>query len=342
MEKNKGDIFKLNLQRHGALDKNHSPVPPTFDNTHTSEPFGRLLEPGLRKIFFEYLKELPEQFPRVYKMNTSNKATETDYGLGAFNDWSKRESEISVVDYQKISPGLERIYRHESFTQGFMIGRELYDDEQYRQMTKMPKALARAGRQTVEKHTAEFLFKGFEDEIYDGKPLFAKDHPLVDNDSKVGCNLIEGPLNEENLKKAIKVMQEQVDEAGNLVQMKPDKLIIPPALEDTAKRLLHSTLLPGTELNDTNKYLIESGISIVIMDYLSEAGVGSDTVWILQDSNNHELNFFWRVKPEFKHDEDFDTFVAKYRGYMRYSYGASDWRGLVGSKGEEAGTDSLE
>lgn len=38
-------------------------------------------------------------------------------------------------------------------------------------------------------------------------------------------------------------------------------------------------------------------------------------------------------KPEFKNEEDFDTFVAKYRGYMRYSYGFSDWRGMVGSKG---------
>lgn len=330
MEKNKSDIFKLNLQRHGAK----TPVDPTPDNTHISSQFGKLLEPGLRKIFFEYLDELPEQFPRVYKMNTSSKATETDYGLGAFTDWSKRADELAVVDYKKISPGLERVYRHNAFTQGFMVGRELYDDEQYRQIQKMPKAMARAGRQTVEKDTAKFLMDGFKTNIYDEKPLFAKDHPLLETKTKTGNNLMEGPLNEKNLKIALKIMSEQVDEAGNLVQMKADKLIIPPMLEDTAKRLLHSTLLPGTELNDTNKYLLESGIQIVVMDYLSEAGVGSDTVWFLQDSKRHELNFFWRVKPEFKHDEDFDTFVAKYRGYMRYSYGVSDWRGLVGSEGK--------
>ena len=47
----------------------------------------------------------------------------------------------------------------------------------------------------------------------------------------------------------------------------------------------------------------------------------------------NELNFFWRVKPEFKNEEDFDTFVSKYRGYMRYSLGFSDWRGMVGSTG---------
>lgn len=324
------DNFKMNLQTHGVK----TPVDPTADNTHISESFGKLLEPGLRKIFFEYLKELPEQYSKIFNMNTSKKAEEHDYGLGAFGDWEERATNLDTVDYQKLSPGLERTYRHKAFTQGFMIERELYDDEQYRQINKFPRAMARSGRQKVEKDGAEFLINAFTDTIYDGQPLFSKVHPLLDS-SKTSSNLMEGPLTEENLKKAIQMMKEQVDEAGNLVQMKPDTLIIPPALEDTAKRLLNSTLLPGTELNDTNKYLLESGIKIVIMDYLSEAGVGSDTVWVLQDSNQHELNFFWRIKPEFKWDEDFDTFVSKYRGYMRYSLGASDWRGMVGSLGEE-------
>ena len=129
-------------------------------------------------------------------------------------------------------------------------------------------------------------------------------------------------------------MREIPDEAGNLVQFKADTLIIPPALEDTARRLLHSTLVPGGELNDTNEYLSRQDISIVVCDYLGEVAGGSDTAWFLQDSKRHELNFFWRKKFEFKWEEDFDTFVSKYRGYCRYSYGYSDWRGIIGSKGE--------
>ena len=142
-----------------------------------------------------------------------------------------------------------------------------------------------------------------------------------------------GELNRENLKEALKMMRTQLDEAGNLIQMKATKLIIPPALEDEARRILHSTQVSGTELNDTNEYLKSAGLEIVVLDYLGEEAGGSDTMWFLQDGSRHELNFFWRVKPEFKNEEDFDTFVAKYRGYMRYSYGFSDWRGMVGSKG---------
>lgn len=328
--------LKMNLQMFGA----NTPVDPTASNTHTSENFGKLLYPGLRKIFFETYDEIPEQFPKIFNVQTSSSATETDHGMGAFGDWEERTSEIDTVAYAKISDGGDVTYRHKAFTKGFIIGRELYDDEKYGQMKKMAKALARAGRAKVERDAITVLTKGFKGDAgsfkgRDGKELFHDAHDLVDSE-KTCSNLIVGELNRENLKAALKMMRTQLDEAGNLIQMKATKLIIPPALEDEARRLLHSTQVSGTELNDTNEYLKSAGLEIVVLDYLGEEAGGSDTMWFLQDGSRHELNFFWRIKPEFKNEEDFDTFVAKYRGYMRYSYGFSDWRGMVGSKGVAA------
>lgn len=326
-------LRRMNLRMFGVV----TPVDPTPDNTHISQNFGKLLYPGLRKIFFETYQELPEQFSKIYNVEKSNSATETDYGLGAFGDWVERADELDTVAYAKIKEGGEVTYRHKAFTKGFMIGRELYDDEKYGQMKKMAKALARAGRAKVEKDAIQILTKAFEGQANtfkgrDNLPLFHTKHTLVDS-AKTCSNMMTEPLTEASLKKAIQMMAEQLDEAGNLIQMKATKLIIPPALEDTAKRLLHSTLLPGTELNDTNEHLSKSGIQIVVMDYLGSTAGGNDLFWFLQDGSRHELNFFWRIKPEFKSEEDFDTFVAKYRGYMRYSYGFSDWRGMIGSTG---------
>lgn len=321
-------ITNFDLQLFGAK----TPVDPTTSNTHISDNFGKLLEPGLRKIFFETYQELPEQFSKVFNMNTSNKAKETDYGLGAFGDWKQRATNLDTVDYKTLDAGLERTYVHKSYTQGFMIERELYDDEQYSQISKFPKAMARSGRASVEKNVATLFTKGFTETGYDGKALFATDHPLI-NSEATGSNLITGALSRETLENAILLMHSTPDEAGNLIQLKPDKLIVPPALEDTARRLLHSTLLPGTANNDTNEYMTRSDIEIVVYDYLGKVAGGSDTAWFLQDSKRHELNFFWRKKFEFKWEEDFDTFVSKYRGYCRYSFGYSDWRGIVGSQG---------
>lgn len=333
--------FIFDLQLHAV------PVQPVAGNTHlytdtdrdNVENFGKLLEPGLRKIFFETYDELPEQFSKIYNVQKSTKAREHDWGMGAFGDWEKRASQLDEVAYKKLSPGLDRVYVHEAFTQGFMITREMYDDDQYRQMEKFPKAMARSGRAKVEKDAMTPLINGFDPlkPIYDGKPLFAADHPLLDSSATVS-NLATGALNDVNLKAALKLMREQKDEAGNLIQMKATRLIIPPALEDTAIRLLGSDRITGGELNDTNKFLKEHGIEIVILDYLGATAGGSDTHWFLQDASRHELNFFWRVRPEFKQTEEFDNFVAKYRGYMRYSYGVSDFRGMIGSTGLDAGT----
>jgi phage major head subunit gpT-like protein len=320
-----------------------TPVQPTDTNTFSytatdltnEENFGKLLEPGLRKIFFETYDELPEQYTKIFNINDSTKAVEHDWGMGAFGDWTKRASQFDTVAYKTLSPGLERTYTHEAFTQGFMVTREMYDDDQYRQIEKMPKAMARSGRAKLEKDAMLPLVNGFDGTdhaIYDGKALFANDHPLLDS-TGVGNNLITGALSDTTLKQALMLMRQTPDEAGNLIQFKATKLIIPPALEDTARRLLHSALEPGSANNDTNEYLKSAGLEIVVMDYLSAAAGGSDTCWFLQDGGRHELNFFWRVRPEFKWEEDFDTFIAKYRGYMRYSMGVSDWRGLVGSQG---------
>jgi phage major head subunit gpT-like protein len=338
------ELFKLNLQMFAT------PVQPdatnAFNYTNTDmvneENFGKLLEPGLRKIFFETYDELPEQYSKIYNVQNSSKAREHDWGMGAFGDWTKRASQFDTVSYKTLSPGLERTYVHEAFTQGFMVTREMYDDEQYRQMEKMPKAMARSGRAKVEKDAMLPLLTGFADvtldptkAIYDGKSLFATDHPLLDSAS-VFSNKLDGVLNDANLKSALQIFRETPDEAGNLAQFRATKLIIPPALEDTAIRVTKSERVSGGDLNDTNKFLNSYGIEIVVMDYLSAAAGGSDTHWFLQDGSRHELNFFWRVRPEFKWEEDFDTFVSKYRGYMRYSFGVSDWRGLVGSTGTVA------
>jgi phage major head subunit gpT-like protein len=302
---------------------------------HQEASFGKLLEPKLRKIFYETYDEVPEQYSNVFKTNTSKKAQETDYGLGAFKPWSKFGTNFTLgvqnpmpsVHYQTIPAGLERIYTHEEFADGFMVERKFADDEQYRIIEKMPADLARAGRYKVESDAATIFnygFDGVNHKGYDAKALFAADHPRLDGGT--GSNLIAGALSDGSLKDATTLMRKTTDEAGKLIQLKPDTLIVPPELEFLAMELVKSAQKPGTDLNDVNSLM--GKFKIFVWDFLTDSDA-----WFIMDSKRNEMNFFWRVKPEFKREEDFDTLVAKYRGYMRYSYGYSDWRGIVGSPG---------
>lgn len=309
------------------------PVTPTGQNTHQELNFGALLEPKLRKIFYETYDEVAEQYSKIFKVQKSKKAKETDYGLGAFKPWSKFGSSTSAVtgttempsvNYQTIPDGLERIYTHEEFADGFMVERKFVDDEMYNVIEKMPADLARAGRYKVESDAIQVLADGFTVNGYDGVPLFSDAHPLLGGGT--ASNKLEMPLSHDALKTATTMMRKTVDEAGKVIQMKADTLVVPPELEWLAYELVKTADKPGGNDNDINA--MKGRFKILVNDFLTDADQ-----WFVMDSKRHQLTFFWRVKPEFKREQDFDTLVSKYRGYMRYSYGYSDWRGIIGSTG---------
>lgn len=302
------------------------PVIPVAGNTHQATTFAKLLEPRFSRIFFDTLAELPEQYSSIYNVKSSSRYVEREYGMGAFTDWTARADNLDTVAYQKLSPGLEREYIHQAFTSGFIVEKELWDDEMYSQMDKLPGDLARAGRAKVEKDAITLLVNAFSADvggvgasaIYDGEPLCSASHPLVDS-VETGDNLLSGPLTEANLKAAFTKIRETVGEANNLQMLRAKKLIIPPALEFTARVIMNTTLLPGSQNNDAN--VIKGSLDIVIMDYLGSAATGNaatDAYWFLQ-ADRHEMNFFWRMKPEFKAMEEFDNFAAKYRGLTKAS-----------------------
>lgn len=310
-------------------------VAPTGATTHQEADFALLLEPKLRKVFYETYDEVPEQYSKIYNVQTSSKAQETDYHLGAMTPWEEfgaaipaktaDATEMPTVKYAKINPDKTVVYTHKEFAKGFMVERKFMDDEKYGVIEKMTKDLARAGRYKVETDAIEVLNKAFTANGYDGVPLIAATHPLANSTAK-GNNLITGALSDVALKNALTLGRKQVDQAGKIIQMKFDTLIVPPALEFLAQELMKSTGKTGGDLNDIN--VLHNKFKVVVMDFLT-----SDTAWFLMDSTRHQLNFFWRVKPEFGKEKDFDSLVTKWAGYMRYSYGYSDWRGVIGSTG---------
>jgi phage major head subunit gpT-like protein len=286
--------------------------------------FGKLLEPGLRKIFFEAYAEKPEEFSKVFNVMKSKKAQESDYHVSGFSEWTIKQ-EGGDIDEEDPTSGQPVSYVHQSYAKMIKITREMYDDDQYNIINKMPKKLGKGGKVVVEKTAADILNNSFTSNGYDGVPLFSNSHPLL-NSASLDDNLTTGTLTDANLKIGMTLMTKQVDQAGLKIQAKANNLIIPPDLEWTALTILQSVLQAGVATNDKN--VIKSALRVIILSYLT-----STTAWFIQDKSLSELNFFWRVKPEFKGDEQFTNMVARYRGYLRFSVGYSDYRGLVGSTG---------
>jgi phage major head subunit gpT-like protein len=311
----------------------------------TSANYGRLLEPGLRKIFMETYSEIPEQYSKVFNVQTSNKAIETDLRMGGFGLFEKKDS-AGAVKYEDPTGTQPLQYIHEEFAKGFSVERKLIDDEQYNQINKMSAALGRSARATIETKAADVLNGAFTTNGFDGVPLISNSHVRLDKgtmsnalQSTDGAGAANGALSDRNLKAALVQMRRQVDDKGILIQTTPKLLVVPPSLEYIARTLVESASLSTTGNGGTynsDKNVIQGRLQVVVMDYFNYTASAGKYPWLLIDPTVAQLNFFWRKKLEFGNQRDFDTMQYKYQAYMRFSVGYSDYRGVFGSDGTGA------
>jgi len=290
--------------------------------------FGDLLEPGLRKIFDDTYSELPEVYSSIFHVNDSSIDVERDSAITGFSLLTQT-GEGSPITYEDPVQMYDISYVHLKYTKGFKVSEELVEDDRYNVIKKKPQALARSARRTAEYLAAQVFNNAFSSGTGgDAKYLCSTLHPRADGGTaQSNANGSGITLTEANLNTALLAMRGQVDDKGMKIGVKADKLLVPPALEKTAQILTQSTLRSGTADNDFNYY--KGIVQVVGWDWLS-----SSTAWFLIDSSVHQLNWFWRVRPEFKQDNSFDTGMALFKVRMRCSRGWSDWRGVWGSKGD--------
>jgi phage major head subunit gpT-like protein len=286
--------------------------------------YSKLLEPGLRKIIFETYKEKPEQYSKFLNVLSSKKAMETDLRMGGFGLFNTKGT-TDATEYEDPTATDTVQYKHVTFSKGFQVEKELVDDEQYGQINKMPKALGRSARATIETEAAKILNNAAvaSPTNWKGEALISASHARLDGGTTTNA-IGDLALTEANLEIALKLGAEQIDERGLKMQLNFDTLIVPRALEFTAMKIAESTLLPGTNNNDINP--MKGRFNIIVLDYLTDTNN-----WFLQDSTAHQLNFFWREKMNFKTTTDFDTDVAKYKMRFRFSSGWTDHRGILGA-----------
>jgi len=311
-----------------------------------SARYGRLLEPGLRKIFFDSYREKPQKYNLIFNVQDSDKAVETDFRMGGFGLFDRKESAGSI-QYDDPTRGQPLQYIHEEYAKGFTIERKLVRDQMYNQIRKMPKKLGVAARATVETVSARIINTAFTQNGFDGQPLISHSHLALNDKTTIdnrlaasyGAGANDGALSDRNLKAALIQAADQRNDAGIMIECNPTILLVPPALRFKAQTIIQSGNLSelGTGSGITNdKNVIQNEFKVVVWDYISAKNGGSDTHWFVIDPTVAELNFFWRDKLEFANTNDFDTMQAKYRAYMRFSVGYSDFRGIVGSLGTGA------
>ena len=290
------------------------------------------LLPGLNALFGLEYKRYPEEHKEIYDTESSDRSFEEETKLAGFSA-APVKNEGQAIAYDNAQEAWTARYNHETIAMGFSITEEAMEDNLYDSLSaRYTKALARAMAYTKQVKAAAILNSGFNSAVTygDGQSLFSTAHPLVSGGTNSNRPATAADLNETSLEAAVIQIAAWTDEKGLLIAAKPRKLIVPPALQFVATRLLETNLRVGTNDNDINALKNNGSIP---EGYTINHWLNDPNAWFLKTDVPNGLKHFVRVAMSTSMDADFDTGNNRYKARERYSFGVSDPLGIYGSPG---------
>ena len=290
------------------------------------------LLPGLNALFgLEYAK-YGEEHKEIYETETSERSFEEETKLSGFGQ-APVKNEGSAIAYDNAQEAWTARYTHETIAMGFSITEEAVEDNLYDSLSsRYTKALARGMAYTKQVKAAFVLNNAFAGgpTYGDGQVLCSTAHPLVSGGVNSNRPSTPSDLNETSLENAVIQIAAWTDERSLLIAAKPKKLVIPPALQFVATRLLETELRVGTADNDVNALKNNGSIpeGYCVNHYLTDTNA-----WFLLTDVPNGLKHFIRTPMATGMDGDFDTGNVRYKARERYSFGVSDPLGIFGSPG---------
>lgn len=293
----------------------------------TTAQIAPLLEPGINALFgMEYAKHKP-QWSQVFDTFSSSRAWEEDQSMPGFG-LAAQQSEGQGVTYDSFQTAWKAYYRMIKYALAFSITEDAIDDNLYGSlMTKGAAALAFSMSETKEVIAAAIFNNAFSVATGgDGKELCATDHPMTGGGTFSNELATPADLSETSLEDLQNQMDLATTDRGLNIALMSEKLIIPPALRFTARRILGSPGRPGTGDNDINVHKDE--MDIVVMTRLTDPDA-----WFIKTNCPDGLKHFSRKKLRTKMEGEFETGNVRYKAVERYAFGATDPRTLFGSVG---------
>ena len=296
-----------------------------------SGSFAKALWPGVNAWYGKSYNDYSVEYTDLFDKFTSSKAFEEDVGISSFG-LAVQKAEGSPITYDTERQGFITRYQHVVFALGFIITREVMEDDQYDVVgQKKANALARSIRQTKEIFGANVYNRAFNAAYTggDGVSMLNAAHPNIKGGTWSNVIATAADLSEAAIEQACIDIAGFTDDAGLLIAARPSSLVIPRQLIYEAKRILDSDDRVGTDNNDLNAIKTMGAVPKVVTNhYLTDPDA-----WFIRTDVKDGLKYFERRADSFDMDNDFDTDNAKFKAMSRYSFGWTDPRAIYGSQG---------
>ena len=295
--------------------------------TATRSSLSELLEPGLKKIFGDTYDDWDTEYTGFMEIENSKRANE-EYqelaGLGLVP--TKTEGQNTIFD-DPIQGNKETLVNL-TYSLGFKVTREMFDDDLYRKIAALPRALAKSVSQTVETEAALILDRAFNASFLglDGVELCSRLHTLPGGGTFANKPATDGDLSMTTYEQATIDIELFRDGRNLKLKAMPTMLVTTKTFDATAKRILQSPGDPETAERSINPH--QNSVKRMVSHYLQDTDA-----WFLK-TNVPGLICQKRIWPaDFAKDNEFDSDVAKFKTYFRLVFGWYDPRSIYGNAG---------
>ena len=297
--------------------------------------FAELLEPRLRRVYFNQYMMEPLLYRQVANVISSRRAHEDTIkvsGLGVMV--SKPEG--TPIAYTDPVQGTRKRVVHVTYALGFRVTLEMQQDDLYSIIDKMPADLGDATRDHQENLFWGVFNDAFAGAVYTGldtAALCTTTHALLKpkpGGATTDSNQVSPgvALSVTGLETALTRMRLTLNESGRQTPIRPSLLIIHPNNAHEAYRLLETQLEPGTNENQLNSVRTSrTGLRPLDVPYLTD----TDAWFLVADKSKHSVIWYNRMSTTFSRGGDSQTKDALYDAMYRASVTFDDWRGVVGS-----------
>ena len=297
----------------------------------TTSSASELLAPGLRAIFFDTLQARPEEFSQVFNIGSSVRNFEEDLQFSGLSAALKKNQGSPIQFDDPVQGGKVR-YTMDTYALGFRATLEMMQDDLYNIIAKMPAKLAISLGNSVESVAWNLINQGFVNTTFTGfdtLELFSASHVFLKTNN-LFTNIQSTPvdLTTSGVKQALIILGNTKDDSEFPSMVAPKWLLVQEEQKHIAQQILGGNNEAFTANRQINVIGTEAtGLRVFVSHYLT-----STTVWGII-GQQHDMNFFWRLRPVFDNADDFITKDALFSGLARFQIGFGDPRGLVFSQG---------
>lgn len=275
-------------------------------------------------IFNKALTEVTPLYTEVATVTPSTTDSETYAWLGdipGMREW------IGNREVQNLTASGYTI-KNKPFELTIGVSRDAVEDDKLGIYNVQIEMLAQAAATNPDRLVFELLAAGFTEKCFDGKPFFSDTHKVG---GKTVSNLSHAKLSLDAYVAARASMMSLTNSKGRPLNLVPDKLVVPPALEKEARDILVADFVNGT------KNTMQGTAKPVVIPQLAR----NDAAWYLLCTTRpiKPLIYQERKKPKFvskTQETDDNVFMQNqflYGADSRGNAGFGFWQMAVGSDG---------